>query len=97
MATHGVKVQDPADWTVETLLANWPEAADVLLRHGMACVGCVMARFETVAEAAHVYHLDLRSLLNELRETRTGRPRGEARRLRRGQEFHDRRRREEGG
>ena len=97
MATQGVTDRDPADWTVDTLLAKRPEAADVLLRHGMACVGCVMARFETVAEAARVYRLDLRSLLRELAEARRGPPDGEARRRSRAHRSGHRRRRKEGG
>jgi hybrid cluster-associated redox disulfide protein len=67
--------QDPARWTIEALLITRPEAARILLRNGMACVGCVMAPFETVAEAAREYRLDLRSLLNELREKDSGRSR----------------------
>jgi hybrid cluster-associated redox disulfide protein len=90
MTADNAKDQDPAHWTVETLLANRPEAAEVLFRHGMACVGCVMARFETVAEAARVYQVDLRSLLKEMRETRAGRPRRETRRTSRGYRSHER-------
>lgn len=58
--------QPEADWTIDTLLEVRPGAARILLRHGMACVGCVMARFETVAEAAREYQVDLGTLLKEL-------------------------------
>lgn len=57
-----------AHWTIEAVLDARPRAAGVLVRHGMACVGCVMARFETLAEAAREYHLNVSSLLNELCE-----------------------------
>jgi hybrid cluster-associated redox disulfide protein len=56
-----------SDWTIEALLAARPAAARVLLRHGMACVGCAMAPFETLAEVAGVYRADLPTLLRELR------------------------------
>ena len=56
-----------AHWTIEALLEARPGAARILLRHGMACIGCAMARFETVAEAAREYHVDLDGLLKELR------------------------------
>jgi len=46
----------------------------------MACVGCATARFETIADAAREYHVDLRSLLNDLRMT--GRPRSRQRKAR---------------
>jgi hybrid cluster-associated redox disulfide protein len=40
--------------------------ARVFVERGMACVGCPMARFETVAEAAAAYHLDPSSLATAL-------------------------------
>jgi hybrid cluster-associated redox disulfide protein len=62
-------VQPQADCTIELLLAERPEAARILLRHGMACIGCAMARFETIADVAREYRVDLRLLLNDLRMT----------------------------
>ena len=56
-----------ADLTIKALLDAYPDAAAVLLRHGMACVGCVMGRFETLSEAAREYGLEPRALLAELR------------------------------
>jgi len=49
--------------TMAELLARWPSARAGLARHGMACVGCPMARFETLGEAAAAYGLDARALL----------------------------------
>lgn len=48
------------------LMATCPQVIPALLKHGMACVGCSMARFETLASAAAVYELDLDDLLDEL-------------------------------
>jgi hybrid cluster-associated redox disulfide protein len=67
-----------AELTIETLLSTRPGAAEVLLRHGMACVGCAMARFETLAEAAREYRLDLSALVAELRLEGAADPRGKA-------------------
>jgi hybrid cluster-associated redox disulfide protein len=53
--------------TIEVLLRAHPAAARVLLRHGMACVGCAMAPYESLAEAAREYHLQPRILLEKLR------------------------------
>jgi len=55
------------DWTIDAVLDAHPGAAQILVRHGMACVGCVMARFETLADAAREYRIPLKSLLKELR------------------------------
>ncbi len=59
------------DLTIAAVLAAHPKAVHVLLRHRMLCVGCLMARFETVHEAAAVYRLDERELLDEIEREST--------------------------
>jgi len=54
--------------TVNEVLARWPAAARVFLRRSMACVGCAMAPFDTIGEAAAVYGVASAVLLEELRE-----------------------------
>ena len=61
---------------VASLLAEIPQAVAVFLHHGMACVGCSMAKFETLQDAAHIYGLDPIRLLNEIDENIPG-PAGE--------------------
>ena len=61
---------------VASLLAEIPQAVAVFLRHGMACVGCSMAKFETLQDAALIYGLDPVCLLNEIEEVLPG-PAGE--------------------
>ena len=51
--------------TVAELLAARPGAAAAFASRGMACVGCPMARFETLADAAAAYAVDLDALLGE--------------------------------
>jgi len=48
------------------LMAAWPQVIPTLLDRHMACVGCDMARFETLADAALIYGLDLHNLLADL-------------------------------
>jgi hybrid cluster-associated redox disulfide protein len=55
--------------TVESVLTRSPRAAKVFLDHGMACVGCTMAPFDTVADAADAYGLDAHRLAAELAGT----------------------------
>ncbi len=55
------------DLTVEQTLARWPATIPVFLRHGTACVGCVMAPFETIDEIAAIYGLERDRLLDDLR------------------------------
>ncbi len=55
-----------ADLPVATALERWPPAAQVFLAHRMACVGCAMARFDTLCDAAATYSLPLERFLLEL-------------------------------
>lgn len=65
-------MQPDAKLMIADLLDACPAAAQVFLRHGMACVGCTMAPFETLADAAREYGIDSRSLLVELGISRGG-------------------------
>ena len=56
-----------ANETVAALLAREPRAARVLLDHGMHCVGCAIAPFETLAEICAIYGVSLEQLIVELR------------------------------
>jgi len=48
------------------LMAAWPQVIPLLLERHMACVGCDMARFETLDDAAKIYRQDLRKLMADL-------------------------------
>ena len=55
-----------ASMTVETILTQWPHTAQVFHQHKMACVGCALAPYYSLAEATNMYHLSLDELLHEL-------------------------------
>ena len=57
-----------ANETVAALLAREPRTARVLLDHGMHCVGCAIAPFETLAEICVVYGVSLEQLIVEIRD-----------------------------
>ena len=63
--------------TVSALLARNPRAARILLSHGMHCVGCAIAPFETLAEVCLVYGVPLEPLLEELRQGSSAESSGE--------------------
>lgn len=54
--------------TVAEVLARWPQTIPVFLRHRMACVGCAITPFETLAEVTKIYKLDLDCFLSELEQ-----------------------------
>ena len=63
-----------SEMTVEDFLSRWPETAEVFSRHNMACVGCPVAPFYTVAEAAAVYNLSPAEFIEELEQAMNGNP-----------------------
>ena len=58
-----------ADLIVANVLARWPQTISVFVSRRMACVGCAMAPFETLAEVAAIYDLDLDCFLDELEQS----------------------------
>lgn len=52
--------------TVAEVLSRWPQTIPMFMRHRMACVGCVMAPFESLAEAVAIYDLPLPEFVSEL-------------------------------
>jgi hybrid cluster-associated redox disulfide protein len=52
--------------TIAELLAAYPVAARVLVGHRMHCVGCDIARFETIADACTIYDVAVHDLLGEI-------------------------------
>ena len=43
-----------------------PNAPEILMSHGMHCLGCALAHGETVGEAAEVHGADLNKMLEDL-------------------------------
>ncbi|MDY6367286.1 MAG: DUF1858 domain-containing protein [Clostridia bacterium] len=47
-----------------------PNAGEILMAHGMHCLGCALAHGETVGEAADVHGADLEKMLKELNDVK---------------------------
>ena len=56
------------DQTIAELLQQKPQAAQVFMKHGMPCLGCIAASGETVAQAAMAHGIDLEALIRDLEE-----------------------------
>lgn len=56
------------DTTIIDVLNYNPNAAEILMAHGMHCLGCALAHGETVAEAVGAHGEDLEQLLDELND-----------------------------
>jgi len=55
--------------SVAEVMARWPETAAVFLKHKTACIGCELAPFDSLAEAARNYHLPVEKLLLDLEQS----------------------------
>lgn len=43
-----------------------PNAAEILMRYGMGCLGCPSSQMETLEQAAMIHGINLEELLTEL-------------------------------
>lgn len=55
--------------SVAEVMERWPETASVFLKHRTACIGCELASFDSLADAARNYQLSVDELLNDLEES----------------------------
>jgi len=56
------------DMLIGEILREKPDAAEILMRFGMGCVGCPSSQMETLEQAAQVHGLELEELLKALNE-----------------------------
>lgn len=63
---HTERMAITADSTIYDLLKAKPESAEVLFKFGMGCVGCAIARGETIKEAAMAHGIPLDELVSAL-------------------------------
>jgi hybrid cluster-associated redox disulfide protein len=52
---------------VEDVMRRWPATIAVFLRHRMACVGCPVGAFHTIAESGVAYDISGALLLAEVK------------------------------
>jgi hybrid cluster-associated redox disulfide protein len=56
------------DMTVAEVLETWPETVEAFQTLKTACVGCVMAPFDTLADVARIYELELATIMQALHQ-----------------------------
>jgi hybrid cluster-associated redox disulfide protein len=56
-----------AELTITEVLERWPATAAVFGEFNMACVGCAVADYYTVADAAQVYDVPVEEFMNRLK------------------------------
>jgi hybrid cluster-associated redox disulfide protein len=56
------------DMTVAEVLETWPQTVQVFQAMKMACVGCVMAPFDTLADVARIYEMEPGTIMEALHQ-----------------------------
>lgn len=54
------------DSKILEVVQNNPETVTVFQNHGLGCVGCMLAQFETLGEGAAAHGLDIDVLVEDL-------------------------------
>lgn len=66
------------EMTVAEVLETWPETVEVFQTLKTACVGCVMAPFDTLADVARIYELELDTIMEALHQAIQSNPASES-------------------
>ncbi|MFO8016034.1 MAG: DUF1858 domain-containing protein [Candidatus Woesearchaeota archaeon] len=54
------------DMTIGAAIEQYPETAEVMFRHGLHCVGCHVAGYETIEEGASGHGIDAEKLVDDM-------------------------------
>lgn len=54
------------DMSFGEVLQKYPETAQVFMAHGMHCLGCMAAQFETIEQGAAAHGIDIEKLVTDL-------------------------------
>lgn len=57
-----------ADMSIMEVVEQWPQTARVLMDHGMGCLGCAAAHFESIGQGATAHGIDIEPLITALNE-----------------------------
>jgi len=53
---------------INDVLKKYPETAEIFMKYGFHCIGCVAAGFESIEDGAKVHGIDIDKLVEELNE-----------------------------
>lgn len=51
---------------IQEIVAEHPETVRIFFKHGLMCVGCAAARFESLAQGAMAHGIDVDALVADL-------------------------------
>ena len=53
---------------IQEVVTKYPESVPVFFRHGLGCIGCAAAQFETIEQGAMVHGINVDALIADLNE-----------------------------
>jgi hybrid cluster-associated redox disulfide protein len=54
------------EMTIQEIVSSHPETVRVFFQHGLMCVGCAAARFESLEQGARAHGIDVDALVADL-------------------------------
>lgn len=57
------------EMAISKIVQQYPETVRVFLAHGLMCVGCAAARFETLEQGATAHGIDVDALVEALNDS----------------------------
>ena len=60
------------DMGIMEAIQKYPDIVGVFVAHGLGCIGCAMANFETIEQGAVAHGMDLDALMKDLNEAAAG-------------------------
>lgn len=51
---------------IADIAVNHPESMEVFMKHGMHCIGCMAAQFETLEQGCEAHSIDADELVKDL-------------------------------
>jgi len=57
------------DMSIGEIVQQFPETVPVFMSHGLGCIGCAIAQFETLEEGAMAHGIDVDALVKDLNKS----------------------------
>ena len=57
------------DMSIGDIVDQYPETVSVFISHGLGCIGCAIAQFETLEEGAMAHGIDVEALIKDLNKS----------------------------
>ena len=58
-----------AEMAIGDVIRKYPDTIHIFLKHGLGCVGCAVARFESIRQGAMAHGVDVDLLMRDLNDT----------------------------